>query len=261
MRYGDRMDEPSRLRSLAIPAEAGTTNLPSTSLLIVLAAALVQLSPELASLLQYDRAALAEGQWWRIATCHLTHWSLDHLFWDAAALLFLGACCELANRSAMLRCVAVAALAIPLAIAWLMPELRYYRGLSGLDSALFVLLAGNLLRDTLAARRRDGVAIACALLLAFAAKTAFECLTGQTLFVDSSSATMTPIPLAHVIGGLLPAIQISRILSSCCWMNSSSSARLKRLSVAPMARTQLAPRALPHFRQPSASWPANRPAM
>lgn len=41
----------------------------------------------------------------------------------------------------------------------------------------------------------------------------------------------------------------------------SASGRVKTLSVAPIARTQLAPRALPQRRQPSGSSPARRPAM
>jgi hypothetical protein len=37
----------------------------------------------------------------------------------------------------------------------------------------------------------------------FAAKVAFEMVTGGTLFVDSTAAGMTPVPLAHIVGGLV----------------------------------------------------------
>ena len=49
-------------------------------------------------------------------------------------------------------CLAISALVIPLAMVVFTPELDTYRGLSGLTSALFGLLAVTLLRDQL----RDG---------------------------------------------------------------------------------------------------------
>lgn len=177
--------------------------LPGASLLIALTAVLIQFCPGVAAWLEYDRAAIASGQLWRIVTCHLTHWSVDHLVWDVAALLVLGALCETSDRRGMLRCVAAAAVLIPASIGWLMPDLPFYRGLSGIDSALFVWLATTLLRECLIARRPDWAAVVITVLCAFVAKTGFEFVTGQTLFVDSTAATMIPIPLAHVVGGLV----------------------------------------------------------
>jgi hypothetical protein len=53
----------------------------------------VFLSPTLSTVLQFDRAALASGQVWRILTCHWTHWSADHLLWDAVAFAVLAWAC------------------------------------------------------------------------------------------------------------------------------------------------------------------------
>ena len=65
--------------------------------------------PSLADRLQYDRSAVVEGQLWRIATCHLTHWSFEHLFWDVTALLFLGFVIEQDKRRRLLTCMGLSA--------------------------------------------------------------------------------------------------------------------------------------------------------
>jgi rhomboid family GlyGly-CTERM serine protease len=175
----------------------------SISLLLAIAAAAVQFSPAAAEWLQYDRVAILSGQLWRIVTCHLTHWSLDHFFWDTVALLVLGLGCEARSRPATVQCLCASALLIPLSVTWLMPEMATYRGLSGIDSALFALLAGLLLRECWP-RKRYGVAAAIFVaLIAFAAKTVYEYASGDTLFVDSAAATMVPLPLVHVVGGLI----------------------------------------------------------
>ncbi len=170
-----------------------------------LAALLVYVWPGAGELLQYDRAAIAEGQFWRVATCHLTHWSADHLFWDAVTFVALAAICWAESRRATLACLTVSAAAIPAAVWLLMPDMPTYRGLSGLDSALFALLAAMLIRRGAADRDWRPAALAGGLATAFALKTAFELVTGATMFVDSTAAAMVPIPLAHVVGAVVGA--------------------------------------------------------
>jgi hypothetical protein len=84
----------------------------------------------------------------------------------------------------------------------LQPGLPTYRGLSGLDSALFVTgalaLGERLFRE---GRRVVGIA-AFASVAALAAKVAYELATGQTLFVDAARVGFVPVPLAHVAGAL-----------------------------------------------------------
>ncbi len=179
--------------------------LPCVSLLLAGIAVCLQFSLTAMGWLQYDPAAIAAGEVWRIVTCHLTHWSFDHLFWDATALIILGVLCETAGRRPFLGCMAVSAVLIPLFIWVLMPEVDAYRGLSGIDSAVFALLAITILRENLAAQRFGWVAAIAVVLCGFSAKIGFEYLTGQTVFVDSMAAQMVPIPLAHVVGGLVGA--------------------------------------------------------
>ncbi len=157
--------------------------------------------------LQFDRSAFARGEWWRWVTAHVTHFDANHLGWDVGALLVLGAMVERESRARSLAAVALAALTITPAVWLWAPQFETYRGLSGLDSALFGLLAGNLFQR---AERVPRVVGAFAL-VGFGAKCAFELATGVTVFAAGDS--YAPVPLAHLIGllaggsaGILPTL-------------------------------------------------------
>ena len=87
-----------------------------------------------------------------------------------------------------------------IAVGVFLPEMQTYRGLSGIDSAAFALLAVLILRDNVRTRRWYWAVFACAGFLAFGAKIVFELATGGMAFVDGSAAGMVPVPLAHLIG-------------------------------------------------------------
>jgi rhomboid family GlyGly-CTERM serine protease len=174
--------------------------LPMITLTIAAVALLIGNMGFTAKLLQYDRVAIAAGEWWRAITGHLTHWSTDHLLWDVAVFATLGFLCEREGRRRFAGCTAASTVLITAGIWFILPNLETYRGLSGIDSALFALLAGSFLRDAIAQRRWNWVAGIAVPLAGFLGKTFFEIATGTTLFVDSAAANMVPIPLAHVIG-------------------------------------------------------------
>lgn len=182
---------------------AALRRLPGVALLLALPALLLA-APGLARLFQLNRAAVLGGEAWRLVTCHWTHWTPGHLAWDLAAFVLLAGACELhpaCGRRRLLAAVGLAALAIP-AVFWIaLPEMDRYRGLSGIDSALFVLLAVTLLRHELAAGNRRTAGLGAAALAALAAKIVFETATGAALFV-APQGEFVPVPLAHLIGGL-----------------------------------------------------------
>jgi rhomboid family GlyGly-CTERM serine protease len=170
------------------------------TLAIFAAAVAIGLAPSAAEWLQYDRDAVESGQVWRIVTCHLTHWSLDHFLWDAAALVALGSCCERESRSRTLACIAASAVLIPLVVWAVLPDMPTYRGLSGIDSALFVLLAVLLIRDSLTERDWHRILVYSLVVAGFLGKIGFELVTSTTLFVDSRGSEMVPVALAHIVG-------------------------------------------------------------
>ena len=190
--------------------KSAARQLPGVSIAVAVAAGLIMAFPAAADWLQYERSAVARGELWRIVTCHLTHWSVEHLFWDVAALLFLGFVIEQDKRGRFLMCIGLSACLIPLSVAALMPQLSTYRGLSGIDSAVFMLLAVTLLADSHQQQDWGWTLVCAAVIGGFAAKTGLEFATGTTLFVNSAEAKMLPVPLAHVIGagvGVLTAVQ------------------------------------------------------
>ena len=73
---------PDRLASAIRRVPTAWPTMPVVTVTLALAAVAVQLIPGWAAAWQYERAAIAAGQWWRMLTGHLTHWNMDHLLWD-----------------------------------------------------------------------------------------------------------------------------------------------------------------------------------
>ena len=195
------------------PHAGGARQTPYVSLLLASFAVVIYFIPDATHWLQYERAAVARGEIWRLLTGHWTHAGFEHLFWDALMLAVLGALCEGIHRRAFVACVLGSAMAIALLLWVFLPEFEIYRGLSGIDSALFMLLAVTVLRAKLRAREWRWAAATVGFLLLFVAKTAFEFGTGATVFVDSAATGMTPVPLAHVAGmvvGVAVALALGR---------------------------------------------------
>ncbi|WP_221029273.1 rhombosortase [Actomonas aquatica] len=159
----------------------------------------IALIPGATELFQFDRsAALGSVQWSRLFTAHLTHFEADHLRWDVLALLLLGTLAERTDRRATALTLLLAAPAIGLGVLLFQPHFDTYRGLSGLDSALYGLITARLLVDGWRERHDFTISIAALALIGFVLKTGFELLTAETVFSDS--LTFAPVPLAHLIG-------------------------------------------------------------
>ncbi len=181
--------------------DTSVRRLPGVSLTLFVAAAVVFAFPSATACLEYDRAAIAAGEIWRVVTCQWTHWDYDHLLWDAIAFVLLGILCERRGLSPLAACVAASTVLVPTAVWIVHPEISTYRGLSGIDSALFTLLAVHTAGTCLRNRDWRGAAAVGAVVIAFAAKIVTEVATGQTVFVDNLGAGFAVVPLAHVVGG------------------------------------------------------------
>lgn len=158
-------------------------------------------TPLAAEAWEYNRQAILHGEWSRALTGHLTHWNFDHFIWDAATLLVLGVACVWRSVGRTVAALLGSAAAISASLFWLQPEVATYRGLSGLDSALFTLLVALIWRESRRTGRWKLAAVAITAAFAFLAKAAFESATGATLFVDSETAGFIPLASAHLIGG------------------------------------------------------------
>jgi rhomboid family GlyGly-CTERM serine protease len=174
--------------------------IPCASLLLSLAAAVIFVCPSLAARLEYDRTALAAGEIWRLFSGHWVHYGFDHFFWSVLAFGFLAAACERRSRPRLFVCVTVSALVISLSVRFGLSSIRAYRGLSGIDSALVVLLFMELWSEANRSGRLKQIVIPAACLTAFVCKVSFEFATGDTIFVKSLGSGMVGVPLAHVTG-------------------------------------------------------------
>lgn len=170
-----------------------TSSLPWLTGLAVLAAAglWLILGPAPPSLV-YDRAAIIQGEWWRLLTGHLVHSNAEHALWDIAALALIGWVMERQGRLRMTLAVLSGMVAVSAGLWWGLPGLERYCGLSGMLNTLFVIA----LADLWTVRRHPVIPlIAIGLLL----KLAAEITARHSLFVQ----TLWPsVPEAHLAGCL-----------------------------------------------------------
>ena len=171
---------------------------------VALLAILFQLIPSLGEIFQWQRG----GSLLTYLTGHLTHWSWNHLIWDLAAFAALSFAAIRLIPQRFLLCLLVAGIIIPLEIALNQPQFETYRGLSGIDSALFGLTIAGLWK-----LRRTARLIAAIALVAFVTKTIYELATGDTFFVEQAQQSFIPVISAHISGflaglvsGLIPAL-------------------------------------------------------
>jgi rhomboid family GlyGly-CTERM serine protease len=172
------------------------------------AAVVISLLPSVVELLQFDRPAIASGEVWRLVTGNFVHWNTDHLLWDTLMFVVLGAAIEHRHRGVFAIVTALSALAVSTTV-WFATPLTAYRGLSGIDSAQFVLLATWYLIDSLKSRNQLPAGIPIVLLAGFIGKIGFEIITGQTYFVDSMSAAFLPLPQVHLAGAAVGIVVLT----------------------------------------------------
>ncbi len=194
------------------------------TMMIAAASLVVALWPDASPLLEFDRVAVGAGDWWRVLTGHLTHFGLEHLVWDAGVFAVLGVLCERRHRRATLACLGAAAVLIPAATWLLVPEIRTYRGLSGLDTALFALLGVMMCAESFRQGRHGRTTVTVLLLLGMVLKIGWEFYTDGGIFVRPPSDSFVPVPLVHLVGavvGLAVAVgqivftNFSPLLSAC----------------------------------------------
>ena len=176
------------------------------TLLVVAITLLVAGIPGASNGLQYDRSLIGQGQWWRLVTSHWVHWTPDHLTWDLLAFAALTAAAIRLSRGRALATVALASCLIPVCIWVFNPELVRYRGLSGLASALYVLVVLEVWGRIPRGESRGKGVVAWLLLVGFAAKVVYELVSGNTLFVESMGEGIRAVPLAHGVGGAIGAV-------------------------------------------------------
>lgn len=185
---GDSVSQPmSWRRSLNCDRGYGWALLAVLALLLVCAAGG---APWLLAL-RYERAAILQGEWWRLLSAHVVHLGWTHLLLDGSALLLLWALYARALSGWSWLLIVLGTLAaIDAGLWWLAPQVQWYVGISG-------LLHGVWAAGALQGARRHEIG-GWLLLVALAAKLAREQYTGASLVV----ASFPVVPAAHLFGAL-----------------------------------------------------------
>ncbi|MGB5587415.1 MAG: rhombosortase [Gammaproteobacteria bacterium] len=168
---------------------------------LILIAVLAVLDEPVRALLRYERTGLAAGEYWRLVGAHLVHLDLVHAVLNGAALwLLMVAIGRGVSARDWLMIVAGAMLGVDAGLYWLVPQLEWYVGLSGI---LHGALAGPALLLCLQARLSGFL-----LLLLIAAKLGWEQWLGPLPGTGDliSGAVVTEAHLFGALGGMAGAL-------------------------------------------------------
>jgi len=173
--------------------------IPLATLLVCGAAGVVFALPLLQALLIYDRAAIDEGEIWRLITGNLVHLSPSHFLYDVVPLFFAGALIEIRGyRHFAILCLVSAAM-IGATVYVGSPELSVFGGLSGIVMAAFTYACLDGLKETGTWRQ-----LCWAALIFLVIKMSIEMALGTSFgsFAEGESPTFVPVPSTHVAGAV-----------------------------------------------------------
>jgi len=159
------------------------------------------LFPAITGAMELDTTTNLLSQIPQLFSCHMLHWSLDHLSWDLMMFVLVGAICERRNRVGYAMVLLLSAILIPVFVANMDSSLSSYRGLSGLDTGIFAFAAILLIEEAFKERNWQSVFMYGALFLGMLGKIVCELTFGGTLFVESSN--FSPVPIAHIVGAVV----------------------------------------------------------
>jgi rhomboid family GlyGly-CTERM serine protease len=171
--------------------------------LLLAAPALLGLVPAVREVLLYDRAAILQGEWWRLWTGHWVHFSASHLAWNLLVLASAGAWLERVRPGSLLRFLAVAAPVLGVSFLAGAPDMSSYGGLSGLATGVVVLLALVQL-----GRRRADRSGWLGVLVLVGLKLAFDATHPAPLLSRFEAQAVRPSVLAHAAGAAAALIYV-----------------------------------------------------
>lgn len=163
--------------------------MPWLTLLAAILLAVVYFTP-LAQLLIYERAAVYTGQWWRLGTPLLVHYSPSHLCWNLLILIPWGTLLEIEDRGAFVSILTFTAVAHALLLFF--SDIPRFAGASGWGVAMVAYCC--LSRWATRCRQRR---LWLLLLVSLVAKIGYEFVAGRLLF---AAGDFRPLPEAHAAG-------------------------------------------------------------
>jgi rhomboid family GlyGly-CTERM serine protease len=148
----------------------------------------------LQKLLIYDRAAIGDGEVWRLLTGNLVHYSGQHLAYNMVPLLIAGALIEIQRHGYFLVLCVAAGTLIGAALYAGKPEIVIFAGLSGIVTAAVTYLCLHGL-----GKRGAWRWLCLAVLICLALKIGVELALGSSfLFVVERDFVV--VPESHAVG-------------------------------------------------------------
>lgn len=115
--------------------------LPWLYLAICVVATFAVAIPSIRPALVYNRAAIAQGELWRIWTGHIVHFGWPHGLADGSLFVLIGWYLERTQRTFSYWSLLLQPMVVSAALFWFDPQMNIYGGLSGLNVGLLVFLA------------------------------------------------------------------------------------------------------------------------
>lgn len=152
----------------------------------------------------FDRAAIAQGQIWRLFTGHWVHSDLEHAIWDIGALGVLAGLFENRLQWRLLLALIIGTLGVDIWLWWGDTTLQLYCGLSGILNSLLALGLIKLWREL----RHPLIWL---IGLGAVAKVVLEISSGEAILTQTAWAS---VPEVHAVG-FLSGMVLAGVLGFC----------------------------------------------
>lgn len=170
-------------------------HLPIRTFGILLMCLLIHHIPGISDMLVYDRAAISDGDLWRLVSSPLVHYDKAHLYYNLIAFGIAGWCVEFISPGYFtIVCLSNAILITPI-MSIAMPEINQYAGLSGIVCSLLVFYALHLFSESRW--------LSMAILIAISAKIGFELLNTRSVLPYPNRSSFVILPQSHLIGCMI----------------------------------------------------------
>ena len=179
------------------PKHQSVKAVPIITLLMMAAALIIAGAPSVAPWLIFDRAAILDGQVWRLFTGHWVHFSGSHLLYDLVALAVIGWIIESKSLPRFGSFCLITPFVISIALLVFEPSIAFFGGLSGLATGALVFL---ILSD-----RELPPVIRLAVGMALIGKMICESIGGHALFA-SVPANVRSAVASHIWGAAAGAL-------------------------------------------------------
>lgn len=164
--------------------------------------------------LLYSRAALEHGEFWRLLTGHLMHFSWTHLAADIGGFLLLGLLIEREQGThTMLRLLLLVALGTSAALWLFVPQLQFYGGISALNYGLLTWLC--LTQRGVVQKRWGWIPLLFPVLLL--AHVGWQASTEKSLLAAGLPHAVRVAWQAHLAGVVLACIGVAARESLLIW--------------------------------------------